>query len=67
MSLMLSAIIYGRNDGYSYELNQLARQLAPSRDEIIFDAKLPNDGILRRPQKHKASTPVDGFTGSLYR
>ncbi|MDG1373268.1 MAG: hypothetical protein P8Q48_24070 [Paracoccaceae bacterium] len=41
---MISAIIYGRNDNYSYELNrrtalglnQLARQLDPDRDEIVF-------------------------------
>lgn len=49
---MLSAIIYGRNDSYSYELNrrtalglnQLARQLDPDRDEIVFvDYNTDND------------------------
>ena len=41
---MLSAIVYGRNDGYSYELNRttalglnrLAQQLIVGRDEILF-------------------------------
>ena len=49
---MLSAIVYGRNDGYSYELNrrtalglnQLAQQLIVGRDEIMFvDYNTDND------------------------
>ena len=49
---MISAIVYGRNDGYSYELNrrtalglnQLARGLDPASDEIIFvDYNTDND------------------------
>lgn len=49
---MLSAIIYSRNDNYSYELNrraalglnQLARQLTPQCDEIVFvDYATDND------------------------
>ena len=49
---MISAIVYGRNDSYSYELNrrtalglnQLARQLDPARDEIVFvDYATDND------------------------
>ena len=49
---MISALVYGRNDGYSYEvnrrtalgLNQLAEQLAPGRDEIVFvDYNTDND------------------------
>ena len=49
---MISALVYGRNDGYSYEvnrrtalgLNQLAAQLAPGRDEIVFvDYNTDND------------------------
>lgn len=49
---MLSAIVYGRNDGYSYELNrrtalglnQLAQQLIVGRDEILFvDYNTDND------------------------
>lgn len=51
---MISAIVYSRNDSYSYELNrrtalglnQLARQLSPGRDDIVFvdyatDSDLP--------------------------
>ena len=49
---MITAIVYGRNDSYSYELNrrtalglnQLARQLDPARDEIVFvDYNTDND------------------------
>ena len=55
---MLSAIVYGRNDGYSYELNrrtalglnQLARQLEPGRDEIVFVDYNTDDDLPTHPE-----------------
>ncbi len=55
---MLSAIIYGRNDSYSYELNrrtalglnQLARQLDPGRDEIVFVDYNTDDDLPTHPE-----------------
>ena len=55
---MISAIIYGRNDSYSYELNrrtalglnQLARQLDPARDEIVFVDYATDDDLPTHPE-----------------
>ena len=55
---MLSALIYGRNDSYSYELNrrtalglnQLARQLNPDRDEIVFVDYNTDDDLPTHPE-----------------
>ncbi len=55
---MLSAIIYGRNDGYSYELNrrialglnQLARQLDPAQDEVVFVDYATDDDLPTHPE-----------------
>lgn len=55
---MISAIIYGRNDSYSYELNrrtalglnQLARQLDPGRDEIVFVDYATDDDLPTHPE-----------------
>ena len=55
---MISAIVYGRNDSYSYELNrrtalglnQLARQLVPDRDEIVFVDYATDDDLPTHPE-----------------
>jgi len=55
---MISAIVYGRNDSYSYELNrrtalglnQLARQLDPARDEIVFVDYATDDDLPTHPE-----------------
>lgn len=55
---MISAIIYGRNDSYSYALdhrtalglNQLARQLQQGRDEIIFVDYNTDDDLPTYPE-----------------
>ncbi len=55
---MISAIIYGRNDSYSYELNrrtalglnQLAQRLDPVRDEIIFVDYNTDDDLPTHPE-----------------
>lgn len=55
---MISVIIYGRNDSYSYELNrrtalglnQLARQLDAGRDEIVFVDYATDDDLPTHPE-----------------
>jgi len=55
---MISAIVYGRNDSYSYELNrrtalglnQLARQLDSARDEIVFVDYATDDDLPTHPE-----------------
>ncbi|MDG1372558.1 MAG: hypothetical protein P8Q48_20395 [Paracoccaceae bacterium] len=55
---MLSVIVYGRNDAYSYELNrrtalglnQLARQLDPDLDEIVFVDYATDDDLPTHPE-----------------
>lgn len=55
---MISAIVYGRNDSYSYELNrrtalglnQLARQLDPAHDEIVFVDYNTDDDLPTHPE-----------------
>ncbi len=55
---MISAIVYGRNDSYSYELNrrtalglnQLACQLNPQRDEIVFVDYNTDDDLPTHPE-----------------
>ncbi len=55
---MLSVIVYGRNDAYSYELNrrtalglnQLAHQLGPGRDEIVFVDYATDDDLPTHPE-----------------
>ncbi|MDG1373281.1 MAG: hypothetical protein P8Q48_24135 [Paracoccaceae bacterium] len=55
---MLSAIVYGRNDSYSYELNrrtalglsQLAHQLDADRDEIVFVDYATDDDLPTHPE-----------------
>ena len=55
---MISAIVYGRNDSYSYALdrrtalglNQMARQLVVGRDEIIFVDYNSDDDLPTYPE-----------------
>ena len=55
---MISAIVYGRNDSYSYALdrrtalglNQLSRQLVAGRDEIIFVDYNSDDDLPTYPE-----------------
>ena len=56
--IMISAIVYGRNDAYSYELNQrtalglnqLACQLDPDCDEIVFVDYNTDDDLPTHPE-----------------